>query len=70
MRRRCLFLCYELLKLHSPGMCDSQGMIEFGFSSKSNNNTVHYSILHITQGFQRDFVHVLRDTEASVVQNT
>lgn len=51
-------------------MCDSQGMIEFGFSSKSNNNTVHYSILHITQGFQRDFVHVLRDTEASVVQNT
>lgn len=66
-----MFLCYELLKLHSRGnlVYDSQGVIEFGFSSNSNNNTVHYSILHITQGFQRDFVHVLSDTEASVVQD-
>lgn len=50
-------------------VCDSQGVIEFGFSSNSSNNTVHYSILHITQGFQRDFVHVLSDTEISVVQD-
>lgn len=70
-RRDVCFYAMNYLNCIPQGnlVCESQGVIELGFSSNSNNNTMHYSILHITRGFQRDFVHVLSDTEASVVQD-